>query len=103
VVDDCIEFCGQKQCFSDSVSHLGHIFSCDLSDLENKTKEFIWCANSMPPVEIWNVLSCCKIVSTQLFENLYPEGFVCIDLSSGITCRDQGTVINLHAYKVTHS
>ena len=41
VVDDCIEFCGQKQCFSDSVSHLGHILSCDLSDLENKTKEFI--------------------------------------------------------------
>ena len=45
VVDDCIEFCGQKLNFSDSVCHLiGHMLSCDLSDLidiEMKTKEFI--------------------------------------------------------------
>ena len=32
VVNDCIEFCGQKLNFSDSVSHLGHLLSCDLSD-----------------------------------------------------------------------
>ena len=35
VVDDCIEFCGH---FSNSISHLGHILSCDLpdsSDIEN--------------------------------------------------------------------
>ena len=50
VVDDCIEFCGQKLCFSDSVSHLGHILSCylsDSSDIENKTKKFIRCANCL--------------------------------------------------------
>ena len=48
VVDDCIEFCGQKLNFSDLVCHLDHMLACDLSDsidIEMKTKEFIRCAN----------------------------------------------------------
>ena len=50
MVDDCIEFCGQKLNFSNSVCHLGHMLSCDLSDtidIEMKTKEFIRCANCL--------------------------------------------------------
>ena len=50
VVDDCIKFCGQKLNFSDSVCHLGHMLSCDLSDsidIEMKIKEFIRCANCL--------------------------------------------------------
>ena len=52
VVDDYIKFCGQKLNFSESVCHLGHMLSCDLSDsiqtvIEMKTKEFIRCANCL--------------------------------------------------------
>ena len=44
VVDEWFEFCGLELTFTDTVVHLGHTLSCDLSDSEddeNKTKDFI--------------------------------------------------------------
>ena len=50
VVDERFEFCGQELTFTDTVVHLGHTLSCDLSDsegIENKTKDFIRRANCL--------------------------------------------------------
>ena len=49
-VDERFEFCGQELTFTDTVVYLGHTLSCDLSDsedIENKTKDFIRCANCL--------------------------------------------------------
>jgi len=54
VVNDCIELYGKNLCFFDTVSHLGHNLSCDLSDsadIEKKTKVYLVC--QLPPVELW--------------------------------------------------
>ena len=74
VVDDSIEFCEQKFCFSDSVNHLGHILSCNLSDsadIENKTKEYIRCAICLQ----LNLGMCSPIVSTRII--LYVILYCC--------------------------
>ena len=50
VVDERFEFCGQELTFTDTVVHLGHTLSCNLSDsedIENKTKDFIRRANCL--------------------------------------------------------
>ena len=48
IQDERFEFCGQELTFTDTVVHLGHTLSCDLSDSEDiKTKDFIRCANCL--------------------------------------------------------
>ena len=68
VVDERFGFCEQELTFTDSVVHLCHTLSCDLSDsedIENKTKDFIRRANCL----LTNFGVCSSVVKSRLLQS----------------------------------
>ena len=68
IVEDVVEFCGVQLTFVDTVVHLGHTLSCNLSDseeIEIKTKDFIRRANCL----LLNFGVCSAAVKSMLLQS----------------------------------